>query len=151
LYNQHTTQTGQIFSQESLDLVFQQSGGQPWLVNAIARECIFEILESDYTKTITEEHINQAIQNIIMRRDTHIDSLLERLKEERVRKVIEPIIIGKTNEISLLADDTQYCLDLGLIKVIDGVILPSNKIYNEVIIRTLSYDSQFYFNSKSKN
>ena len=33
--------------------------------------------------------------------------------------------------------------DLGLIKTVNGEILPANKIYNEVIIRTLSTDTQF--------
>ena len=150
LYHQHTEATGQIFEQSAIEKVFDQTNGQPWLVNAIAREIIQNILDDDYSKSITEELVDDAIQNIIIRRDTHIDSLLDKLKEPRVRQIIEPIILGKTNAISISNDDTQYCIDLGLIKIVNGEIFPANKIYNEVIIRTLSYDTQFQLIQKVK-
>ena len=50
------------------------------------------MLYFDYSIAITAEMAKTAIQTIILRRDTHIDSLLERLKEERVRSIIEPMI-----------------------------------------------------------
>ncbi|GHT52273.1 hypothetical protein AGMMS49982_12030 [Bacteroidia bacterium] len=142
LYGQHTAETGQVFEQEAIDLVIKQTQGQPWLVNAIACEVIEKMLQSDYTKPVTAELVEQAIQTIILRRDTHIDSLLERLKEERVRRVIEPVIIGELSEIHTQSDDYLYTRDLGLIKENKGVIMPANPIYAEVIIRTLSADSQ---------
>ncbi|MDR0394749.1 MAG: AAA-like domain-containing protein, partial [Tannerella sp.] len=94
LYRQHTGETGQLFEDRAIELVWEQTQGQPWLVNAIAREVIVKILQSDYTKPVTAELVHRAIQNIILDRPTHIDSLLERLKEERVRRVIEPMITG---------------------------------------------------------
>jgi len=114
------------------------------LVNAIAREIIVEMLDFDYSKTITAEMAKTAIQTIILRRDTHIDSLLERLKEERVRRVIEPILLGEVF-FERLSDDYQYVTDLGLIKDIGGKIQPANPIYAEVIARTLSYNAQEKF------
>jgi hypothetical protein len=141
LYNQHTNETGQIFEENAIELVLEQTQGQPWLVNAIAREVIVKILQSDYTKSVTAELVKEAIQNIILRRDTHIDSLLERLKEERVRKVIEPIIIGETF-VGRFTDDFFYVRDLGLIIETRERLAPANPIYGEVIARALSYDSQ---------
>ena len=141
LYRQHTDATGQIFEQEAIDMVFEQTCGQPWLVNAIAREVIVKMLQSDYTQPVTESLVYEAIQTIILRRDTHIDSLLERLKEERVRSVIEPMISGE-DYFNRLSDDYQYVTDLGLIKSIQGKIQPANPIYGEVIACTLSYDAQ---------
>jgi type II secretory pathway predicted ATPase ExeA len=114
LYQQHTDETGQIFEEDAIALVWEQTQGQPWLVNAVASEVIVEILQSDYTKPVTAELVNEAIQNIILRRDAHIDSLLERLKEDRVRKVIEPIIMGEIF-VGRLSDDFLYVRDLGLI------------------------------------
>jgi hypothetical protein len=144
LYGQHTEETGQIFESEAIDMVYEQTQGQPWLVNAIAREVIVKILQSDYTQPVTAALVYEAIQTIILRRDTHIDSLLERLKEDRVRKVIEPMISG--DEFSgRLSDDYQYVTDLGLIKSIGGKIQPANPIYGEVIARTLSFDAQEKF------
>ncbi|GAP72910.1 AAA-like domain-containing protein [Candidatus Symbiothrix dinenymphae] len=142
LYGQHTAETGQVFEQEAIDLVLKQTQGQPWLVNAIACEVIEETLQSDYTKPVTAELVEEAIQTIILRRDTHIDSLLERLKEERVRRVMEPVIIGDIEKISTQSDDYLYTKDLGLIREAPGLVAPANPIYAEVILRTLSADSQ---------
>ena len=151
LYQQHTEATGQVFEQAVTEKIFDQTDGQPWLVNAIAREIIQKILDNDYTRKITVELVEQAIQNIILRRDTHIDSLLYKLKETRVRQIIEPIILGKTNAISITNDDTQYCIDLGLITDRNNLLQPANKIYAEVIIRTLNYDSQFNLHTQIKD
>ena len=143
LYRQHTEATGQVFEEGAIQKAYYWTQGQPWLVNAIARECVEKILGNSYHQPVTEALIDQAAENIILRRDTHIDSLLERLKEERVRRVIEPVLLGNELNISILADDTQYCLDLGIITDKDKRLQPSNPIYKEVIIRTLSYDTQY--------
>ncbi len=142
LYAQHTAATGQAFPSEVVDKVFEQTQGQPWLVNAIAKEIIEDILGNDHSKPITVDRVEQAIQNIVLRRDTHIDSLLERLKESRVRKVIEPTITGDFGEFSRMDDDYLYVRDLGLIREGEERVEPANPIYREVIIRWLTYDAQ---------
>ncbi|MDR1298716.1 MAG: AAA-like domain-containing protein, partial [Oscillospiraceae bacterium] len=136
LYKQHTDETGQVFEEDAIELVYEQTRGQPWLVNAIAREAIEKQLGGDYTRPVTAEMIETSIQTIILRRDTHIDSLLERLKEERVRRVIEPIILGEY-VADRLSDDYRYVKDLGLISDADSKLKPANPIYAEVIARTL--------------
>jgi hypothetical protein len=141
LYRQHTGDTGQVFEEDAIERVWEQTQGQPWLVNAIAREVIVEILQSDYTQPVTAELVNRAIQNIILNRPTHIDSLLERLKEERVRRIIEPVILGE-EFIPRDSDDFLYTCDLGLIRVVNSVVEPANPIYGEVIIRKLSSGMQ---------
>ncbi|MBI4645021.1 MAG: ATP-binding protein [Bacteroidia bacterium] len=151
IYRQHTHATGQVFEKSAVEKVFVQTDGQPWLVNAIAREIVVELLGEDFSRPITESLVDEAIQNIILRRDTHIDSLIERLKEPRVQKIIEPMILGEENKINILDDDTQFCMNLGLIKATGGEFLPANKIYNEVIVRMLSFNSQFHLESKVIN
>ncbi len=147
LLSQHTKQNKQVFSSEVVDVVYYYSQGQPWLVNAMVKETINKILDSDYTKRISEEHVEKAAQNIILRRDTHIDSLLERLKEKRVQKVLEPVITGETSLFDPLDDDFQYVLDLGLLKDDNGRYRPSNPIYSEVFSRTLSLMTQKQLNA----
>jgi len=142
LYRQHTDETGQVFEEAAFDRVIHWSCGQPWLVNALARECIEELLENDFTQPVTGALIDQAAEVILRRRDTHIDSLLERLKEPRVLKILEPVILGTEPVESTLSDDCQYVLDLGLLKREDRTLKPANPIYAEVILRTLSYDTQ---------
>jgi molybdopterin-guanine dinucleotide biosynthesis protein len=140
LYGQHTADTGQTFEAGAIDLVWEQTQGQPWLVNAIACEVIMEMLHSDYTQAVTAERVEEAIQTIILRRDTHLDYLLEQLKDERVKNVIEPVIIG--GYVDVTTDDFYYTRDLGLIRVTKEKIEPANPIYAEVIVRTLNFKMQ---------
>jgi hypothetical protein len=149
LYAQHTQETGQVFAPEVIEKVYQHTQGQPWLVNAIACEIIEQILEFDFSKPIVIEQIDKAIQTLIKRRDTHIDSLMERLTEPRVQRIVEPVILGQSKGYSILDDDYQYVLDLGLLREVSGKIVPANSIYAEVIIRTLNSPSQM--DMKEKN
>ncbi|MDR0573363.1 MAG: ATP-binding protein, partial [Tannerella sp.] len=125
----------------AIERVWEQTLGQPWLVNAVAREATVKILQSDFTKPVTAELVHEAIQNIILDRPTHIDSLLERLKEERVRRIIEPVILGE-GFINRDSDDFRYTRELGLIRVDHSVVEPANPIYAEAIIRKLSSNMQ---------
>ena len=143
LYAQHTDATGQVFPDEVTDWVFEQTQGQPWLVNAVAREMVQKMGENDPSVILTLEMAKQAVKNIILRRETHIDSLLERLKEERVQQVIEPMMLGESDKYDPLSDEIQYVTDLGLIRSDRGRIYPANPIYAEVIGRTLSFRSQY--------
>ncbi len=142
LYAQHTQQAGQTFPPKVVQRVFHYTQGQPWLVNAIACEIVEQILGGDETAEILPKHVEQAVQTLIIRRDTHIDSLMERLKEARVQKIVEPVILGENKRYELLDDDYQYVLDLGLLREEGRQLLPSNPIYGEIIIRTLSFRSQ---------
>jgi len=134
LYQQHTDDTGQLFENETIDYIFEQTQGHPWLVNAIAKEVIEEILKSDYSQPITAEMAKTAIQTILQRRDTHIDHLVERLKEKRVRNIIDSMISGETF-FDRLSDNFQYVVDTGLINDLQAKVQPSNPIYEEVIAR----------------
>jgi len=145
LYAQHTADTGQVFEDGVVDLVYEQTRGQPWLVNAIARLIVEEKLRFNYNPPVTKQLVEDAIQGLILRRDTHIDSLLERLREERVRRVIEPLIVGEDG-VDRNSDDFFYTRDLGLIREADeeGLkkIVPANPIYAEVMVRYLSENTQ---------
>jgi hypothetical protein len=140
LYHQHTEASGQIFENPAIARAWYWSEGQPWLVNALAFEAVVTILKNDYTKAVTAEIIDQAARAIIHNRPVHIDSLMERLKEPRVRRVMDSVITGAPffdNQIS--DEDIRYVLDLGLLKSENEVFLPSNPIYGEIIIRTLTH------------
>jgi hypothetical protein len=149
LYNQHTTATGQTFEPQTVDYIFEQTSGQPWLVNAIARECIGNICKKDYSIPITQEMAKTAINTLVLNRPTHFDSLLERLKEPRVSKIIKPLILGENVDVS--TDDYLYARDLGLIKESDKGVIPSNLIYSEVIVRFVNQTMQETIKSSKPN
>ncbi|MBD2502894.1 AAA-like domain-containing protein [Anabaena azotica] len=137
LYQQHTSETGQIFTPEATATAFDLTQGQPWLVNALAKEVV-EKMVKDRSIAITKEHILQAKEILIARQDTHLDSLAERLREPRIKAIIEPILAGlELGDIP--NDDIQFVIDLGLCKMHpQGGLTIANPIYREVLPRVLT-------------
>jgi hypothetical protein len=137
LYEQHTVDTGQEFTPAALQRVFELTQGQPWLVNALARQVVEEIAP-ETARELTLEHVEQAKEILIQRQDTHLDSLAERLREPRVRAIIEPMLAGQ--ELGEVPnEDIQFVLDLGLcIMSPEGGLAIANPIYREVLPRVLA-------------
>ena len=143
LYRQHTDATGQVFEPEAVERAWYWTEGQPWLVNALARQVVEDDLKRDYSMPVAANRIDNAADALMKRRDTHIDSLLDRLKETRVQQVIEPMLTGGDIMVDPLSDDTKFCLDLGLIATnTAGGLRPANPIYRDVMVRTLAYRTQ---------
>ncbi len=144
LYAEHTKETGQIFEEEVFPLVMRYTGGQPWLVNALGYEVTYKMKPNrDPSVIITAKMIETAKERLILSRATHLDQLADKLKEERVRRVIEPMITGELSDA--VSDDKEYCMDLGLVKNTSRGIVISNDIYMEVIPRELTDISQSRF------
>ena len=143
LLAQHTKETGQAFTDPAIEAVRTRSAGQPWLVNALCREACFESKTGrDRTRAITAEDIVDAQERLILRRDTHIDDLANKLREDRVRRVVEPILAG-TSESAWSSEDVAYVHDLGLVALdADGTPRIANPIYAEVVPRHLSHAVQ---------
>jgi hypothetical protein len=136
LYAQHTAETGQPFTEEALARAWEYTAGQPWLVNALAAEVVDRI-QVPLTEPITAEHIDEAKERLILARATHLDSLVARLHEPQVRRIIEPLIAGDQLAPDLVFDDDfSYVRDLGLIAVGRPARI-ANPIYREIIVRVL--------------
>ncbi|NVZ08387.1 ATP-binding protein [Allochromatium humboldtianum] len=136
---EHTRETGQVFTPEALDRVWELTQGQPWLVNALAYRACFELRAGrDRTQPITLDLINQAKEQMIVERVTHLDQLAHKLQEPRVRRVIEPMLAG-TLPGEVAEDDREYLVDLGLLKRDgSGGLVIANPIYREVLPRALA-------------
>ncbi len=139
LLGEHTAETGQVFTPEALARVWELTCGQPWLVNALAYEACFELPEGrDRSHPIGVGLIDQAKENLILRRVTHLDQLADKLREPRVRRVIEPMLAG-TALGEVPEDDRQYLVDLGLLRRSNGGgLVVANPIYREVLPRALA-------------
>jgi hypothetical protein len=139
LYRQHTEATGQVFEDEAVARAWHWSGGQPWLVNALARQIVEVSLGNDYSARVTAAHFDEAAEALIKRRDTHLDSLLARLEEPRVKKIMGRVLAGTVAYGSPSNDDRLYCQELGLLTLTDDKLLkPANPIYKDVIVRALT-------------
>jgi hypothetical protein len=136
LYAQHTADTGQPFTDEAVACAFALTAGQPWLVNALAREIIEKMRIAPH-EPITAEHVQQAKERLIQARATHLDSLVARLGEDRVRRIIEPLMAGGKVSSVTYDEDASYVHDLGLI-VREPEVGIANPIYREVIVRVLA-------------
>jgi len=140
LLEQHTEDTGQQWEPGTIEKTWELSGGQPWLTNALAYETCFEMEDENRQELpISPGMIEQAKDKLIKRRETHLDQLVDKLQEERVRRVIEPILSGEQSR-QLKPDDLEYVRDLGLIRVqSNGGIEIANPIYREIIHRELTW------------
>jgi DNA polymerase III delta prime subunit len=136
LYAQHAAATGQPFTEEALARAWELTQGQPWLTNALAREVV-EQMEVSPPAPITADHMDEAKERLILARATHLDSLVARLMEPRVRRVVEPVIAGAVQAGDTYEDDFQYVRDLGLIAPGSPARI-ANPIYREVVVRVLA-------------
>ncbi len=138
---QHSEECGQAFSDEAINLIWNQTHGQPWLVNALAYEACFRSKSGrDRNQVIDADAIESAREQIVVRREAHLDQLAEKLGEDRVRRVIEPILSG--TETSAFSDrDLEYVRDLGLVAA-DSPLRIANPMYAEVVPRVMTYAVQ---------
>jgi len=144
LYQQHTAETGQVFESAALDKIWHLTQGQPWLSNALGYELCFEMRANrDRKRHLTAAMVDEAKENLIQRRETHLDQLVDKLQEERVRRVIEPLLNSESLAEDIRPDDVAYLIDLGLIRRDRaGGVQISNPIYQEVIPRELAWTIQ---------
>ncbi len=144
LLAQHTEATGQVFTEDAQNKVWELTRGQPWLVNALAYEACFDNMAGrDRSRPVTANAIGDAREQLILRRETHLDQLTDKLQEERVRRVVEPLLSGAASDEAIPQDDLEYVRDLGLVRRQRPVAI-ANPIYREVIPRDLTYTTQEY-------
>ena len=138
LLGQHTEETGQQFEEAALERVWHLTRGQPYLVNALAqRACFKDPAGQDRSRAIGSEAIETAKEGLILDRMTHLDQLADKLEEERVRRVIEPLLACSEGASEASHEDLSYVVDLGLVRV-DGVVEMANPIYREMVPRDLT-------------
>ena len=141
LLAQHTASTGQVFEPEATERIHHLSQGHPWLVNALADQIVDRDVR-DRTTPITAPHVDAAKETIILERRTHIDSLIERLQDPRVRRILDPMFAGERVTADTLNADLAYTIGLGIVRIQAGHVEIANPIYREVLPRALSYGQQ---------
>ena len=138
LLDQHTAETGQAFTDDAREAIWTQTLGQPWLVNALAYETCFKSKAGrERTRAVSADDVAEAREQLIVRRVTHLDQLADKLREDRVRRVVEPMLSG-ADERRATNHDIEYVRDLGLIAR-DKPVRIANPIYAEVVPRELGW------------
>ncbi|MDR2135338.1 MAG: ATP-binding protein [Treponema sp.] len=140
LFAQRTAETGQEIAGEALDYVYELSGGQPWIVNSLFKRATMRILDEDSRETVSLGHIAEAREQMIQARETHLDALEVRLRDPRIRRVVESIIVGALDTgINRANPDVQLAMDLGLVSwgTETGFAI-ANPIYADILTRYLN-------------
>jgi len=144
LWLQHTEATGQVFDDAIFPELWEDTRGQPWLVNALAHELTWKDRTArDRRVRLTLAHYRAARERLIESRATHLDQLTDKLQEPRVQRVLEPMLKSEDSSGQLDLNDVFYVEDLGLIeRLTNGALRIANRIYQEVIPRELAFGSQ---------
>ncbi|OBS31910.1 hypothetical protein A9O67_11355 [Tepidimonas fonticaldi] len=145
LWLQHSQATGQTFDPAIWPELWEDTRGQPWLVNALGHECTWKDkeLRKNRALPVTLERYKAARERLIQSRATHLDQLTDKLREPRVHAVISRLLAGGDEAVQdLPSDDLQYVEDLGLIQRWPSAEI-SNRIYREVIPRELTFSTQY--------
>lgn len=138
LYGQHTAVTGQRFDADIFPMLWEDTRGQPWLVNALGHEMTWKDKSArDRSTPITLERYQAARERLIRSRQTHLDQLTDKLREPRVNQIVAAILAGESTLAGVKDDDLQYVEDLGLI-VRKPQVHIANAIYREIIPREIT-------------
>ena len=138
LWQQHTQESGQVFDDAIWNELWEDTRGQPWLVNALGAECVWEDRSArNRTIPITLEKYKQARERLIYSRATHLDALADKLRETRVNPIVAAMLSGEDVTERFPEDDLQYVEDLGLIRTRPELTI-SNRIYREVLPREIT-------------
>jgi hypothetical protein len=142
LFAQRTVETGQVINRDALEYVYEQSRGQPWIVNSLFMRATMRILRSDDYASITLEHIKEAREQMILARETHLDALAYRMEDPRIRKIMDTLVSGGFDPGLTESEGFRLCLDLGLVIREKGTPTVANPIYREVLARQMTTGPQ---------
>ena len=138
LLDQHTAETGQRFTPEAVEEIWNSTHGQPWLVNALADAACFQDARGrDRSREITRDAISSARERWLANLPNRFEPVIERLREERVRRSIEPLLTGSRQRPPFETDDLLYLRDTGLLVPAPPPRI-ANPIYREVMARSLT-------------
>jgi len=81
--------------------------------------------------------VETAKERLIEQRQTHLDSLSDKIDDPRVRPIILSIINGEAPAFDGYNDAVRYCRDLGIITSGNPIAF-ANPIYREIITRIMN-------------
>jgi hypothetical protein len=143
LFAQRTTETGQQITADALDYAWEQSHGQPWIVNSLFKRATLRVLDENNFTTVTAEHLHEAREQMILARETHLDALAVRMENPAVRRVLESLLTGRYDPGLGDSEGMRLCLDLGLvIREFNRPPTVANPIYKEILARQMSAGQQ---------
>ena len=131
LYSQYSEETNQPFTSEAVQKVYEETQGQPWLVNRIGTILTVNVRPGT-VEPVTVDDVDKAIKILLMEHNSHFDNLVEKAKQYK-----ETFVEIVFNGVEYCVDDKdQAFLELhGLIKCDKDKAVISNNIYIKRFIK----------------
>lgn len=132
LYAQYTEETNQPFTEAAVKKVYEETAGQPWLVNRLGTILTVKI-KPGTVEPIDEKDVEKAIQLLLKEKNAHFDNLYEKAKlykETFVEIIFDNVEYYPDNE------DQSWLEQYGLITEKNGKATVTNNIYKTRYIKT---------------
>ena len=137
LYSQYTEETNQPFTEETVKKVYEETAGQPWLVNRIGTILTINI-KPETTNPITVQDVERGIEFLLKERNSHFDNLLEKAKlykETFVKIIFNGVEYNPDDE------DQSWLEQYGLINEKNDKAVVANNIYKKRFLKAFFQES----------
>jgi AAA+ ATPase superfamily predicted ATPase len=135
LLMQYSSETGEVFSEEVIEFIADKTGGQPYLVNVVAKILTTEIKPYTETRYITISDAENAYMKMLtMRGNSNLDSIRKRIREANNRKRLMSIITRGNVRYNPNDEILEELITFGIIQDKDGYCVISNPAYAHTII-----------------
>ncbi|KPA09710.1 ATPase AAA, partial [Candidatus Magnetomorum sp. HK-1] len=127
LYQQYTKETNQPFTEEVVQKVFEQTQGQPWIVNRLG-SILTQRIKTQTIDTITLTDVHAAIEMLIDEENIHFNNLSEKvlLYHNTFKKILTETVIHNPEDQS-----QSFLRQYGLIKNVNKKAVVANPIYKK--------------------
>ncbi|MCX6583344.1 MAG: ATP-binding protein [Candidatus Aminicenantes bacterium] len=138
LYSQYSEETNQPFTETAVKKVYEETAGQPWLVNRLGAILTVDV-KPGTVDPIDENDVEKALRLLLKEKNAHFDNLYEKAKlykETFVEIVFDNVEYRAYNEVQSWLE--QY----GLIKDCDGKAVVANNIYKTIHLKTFFEEAE---------
>ena len=140
LYRQYTEETNQPFTEEAVKKVFEETAGQPWLVNRLGTILTVNI-KPETVDPIDEKDVEQAIQLLLREKNNHFHHLYAKVKPYK-----ETFVEIAFNTVKYYPEDEEqtWLEEYGLIKDRDHHAVVANNVYKASFLKTFFKEVKAY-------
>ncbi|MCD6293727.1 MAG: AAA-like domain-containing protein [Deltaproteobacteria bacterium] len=132
LYGQYTEETNQPFTEGAVRKVYEETVGQPWLVNRLGTILTIDI-KPETTEPISKEDVEKGVEMLLYEENSHFDNITEKAKQ--LKETFVDIVFNGVEYVP--GDDEQSLLIThGLIKAEGKNLSVSNPIYKKRFTKT---------------
>ncbi len=147
LYGQYTEETNQRFREDAVRKVYDETAGQPWLVNRLGTILTVDI-RPETIEPITEEDVEKAIELLLYEENSHFDNITEKAKQFK-----ETFIDVVFNGVEYVPGDEEqsHLLTHGLIEAVGKDVHVSNSIYKKRFTKTFFHEPGAFADTSLKS